>query len=127
MAAIAFGTEILLAAEALLIGGTEEQRRAYLPALASGKKIGAFAIAETAGALAQESIRAAYDDGRLVGTKIGVSDGMAADLLVVVARSAGEPGPFVIEASDSGVYREAQGGVGPSHTPAKGRIAGGRA
>src|SRR6267154_6567284 len=60
MAAVPFGSSILLAAEALLIGGTEEQRRAYLPALASGKKIGAFAIAETAGALAQESIRAAY-------------------------------------------------------------------
>jgi acyl-CoA dehydrogenase len=127
MAAVPFGSSILLAAEALLIGGTEEQRRAYLPALASGRKIGAFAIAETAGALTQASIRASFDDGRLVGTKIGVSDGMAADLLVVVARSAGEPGLFVIEASDSGVHREAQIGVDPSHAPAKVRFEGARA
>src|SRR5258705_10425946 len=90
MAAVPFGSSILLAAEALLIGGTEEQRRAYLPALASGKKIGAFAIAETAGALAQESIRPAHDDGRLVGDKIRVHDGMAAGLLVGVGPSGGE-------------------------------------
>src|ERR1700676_1664234 len=127
MAAVPFDSSILLAAEAVLIGGTEEQRCAYLPTLASGKKIGAFAIAESAGALTHESIRACFDDGRLVGTKIGVSDGMAADLLVVVARSAGELGLFVIETSDSHVHREPQVGLDPSHTPAKIRFEGARA
>ena len=127
MAAVPFGSSIVLAAEALLIAGTEEQQRAYLPALASGARIGAFAIAETVGALTSDSIRTSFDGGRLQGTKIGVSDGMRADLLVVVARSEGEPGLFVIEASDSAVHRESQSGIDPSHAPAKIRFDGARA
>jgi acyl-CoA dehydrogenase len=119
LAAVPFGPSILIAAEAVEIAGTQDQQRAYLPALASGRSIGAFAIAETAGALTQGSIRASFEHGRLTGTKIAVSDGMLADLLIVVARHAGELGLFVIESSDAGVHREPGVGIDPSHAPAK--------
>jgi acyl-CoA dehydrogenase len=127
MAAVPFGPSILIVAEALRIAGTDAQQRAYLPALASGRRIGAFAIAETTGALTQHAIRASFDNGRLTGTKIAVSDGMSADLLIVVARHGGEPGLFLIESSDSGVQCEPQVGIDPSHAPAKIRFESARA
>jgi len=127
MAAVPFGPSILIAAEAVEIAGTADQKQAYLPVLASGRSIGAFAIAETAGAITQHSIRASFDTGRLTGTKIAVSDGMIADLLIVVARNAGEPGLFVIESSDAGVHRELKTGIDPSHAPAKIRFEAARA
>jgi acyl-CoA dehydrogenase len=127
MAAVPFGSSILIAAEAVKMAGTQEQQHAYLPALASGKSIGAFAVAEGAGALAPQSIRASFDAGRLTGAKIAVGDGMTADLLIVLARHAGELGLFVIESSDAGVHREARIGIDPSHAPANIRFEAARA
>lgn len=124
MAAVPFGSSILLAAEALLIAGSEAQKRAYLPALAAGERIGTIAIAESAGWLRPDSIQASFDAGCLHGTKIAVSDGMIADLFVVVARSAGEPQLFLVDAAAVGVHREAQIGIDPSHAPAKIRFDG---
>jgi alkylation response protein AidB-like acyl-CoA dehydrogenase len=127
MAAVPFGPSILIAAEAVEIGGTQDQQRAYLPALASGRSIGALAIAESVGALTPHAIRASFDKGRLTGTKIAVSDGMISDLLIVVARHGGEHGLFVIQSSDAGVHRELQAGIDPGHAPARIRFEAARA
>jgi acyl-CoA dehydrogenase len=127
MAAVPFGSSILIAAEALKMAGTQDQQRAYLPALASGNSVGAFAAAEMAGALAPQSIRASFDAGRLTGTKIAVSDGMIADLLIVLARHDGELGFFAVQSRGEGVHRESQVGIDPGHAPAKIRFEAARA
>jgi acyl-CoA dehydrogenase len=118
VAAVPIASSIFLAAEALLQFGSEELKEEHLPALGSGKAIGAFAIAEQAGPLRPESIAAEYAGGALTGKKIGVADGMIADLFVTVALRDGEPGLFLVRADDVGVRRELRTGVDPSHPPA---------
>jgi len=69
--------------------GSEEQKQKYLPALASGKAVGAFAISE-AGAgsdVASMRTRAVRGDGgyTVTGRKMWITNGSVADLTVVVA------------------------------------------
>jgi acyl-CoA dehydrogenase len=44
-----FSSSVYLATEAILLAGTEEQKRRHLPRLASGQTIGCFALAEGPG------------------------------------------------------------------------------
>ena len=49
VAPVPFSSSVYLATEALLLAGTDAQRQAWLPKLASGAAIGAFALAEGPG------------------------------------------------------------------------------
>jgi acyl-CoA dehydrogenase family protein 9 len=90
--ALTLGAHQMNGARALMLFGTEEQKQRYLPRLASGEIIGAFALAEPgAGSDAGEmQARAApQPDGSFVlsGTKSWVTNGALADLYVVFART----------------------------------------
>ena len=78
----------------LLRAGTEEQKRQWLPKLASGRMMGCYALTEPdAGSdTAALSTRARPDgDGwRISGAKQWISNGGFADLFVVFARTGGE-------------------------------------
>ncbi|HRO10312.1 MAG TPA: acyl-CoA dehydrogenase family protein [Amaricoccus sp.] len=78
-----------LATDSILIGGTEAQRQAYLPAAAEGRALGAFALTEpTAGSdPADMKTRARRTEGgwHLEGAKCFISNGGVADFLVVYA------------------------------------------
>ena len=86
----------VLAAGAVLHGGTEAQKQELLPHLASGKRRGALAVIEPngrwdaggIGLLARRS-GAGY---RLEGEKSFVLDGCTAELIVVAARAPGSEG-----------------------------------
>ena len=69
--------------------GTQEQKKKYLPALASGEKLGAFGLTEPgAGTDAQGQQTKAVLDGEewvLNGTKIFITNGKEADVYVVIA------------------------------------------
>ena len=119
LAAIPFSSSIALAAEALLIAGSKAQKQAHLPAFARGERIGALAIAEAAGPLVPQSISSVFQNDRITGTKIGVTDGMIADILLTVALRDGEPELFLVDARADGVERQLQTGVDPSRAPAR--------
>jgi acyl-CoA dehydrogenase len=85
LAPVPFSSSIYLAAEALLLAGTEDQKQRWLPRLASGEAIGTFAIAESSGGASLKSVHASVSDGRLTGLKLPVPDGDSADLAVVAA------------------------------------------
>jgi butyryl-CoA dehydrogenase len=78
-----------LATDSILIGGTEEQKREWLPKAASGEALGAFALTEpTAGSdPADMKTRARRTDKgwHLKGSKCFISNGGVADFLVVYA------------------------------------------
>jgi alkylation response protein AidB-like acyl-CoA dehydrogenase len=91
--------------------GTEAQKRAYLPELARGRKLGCYCLTEpTAGSDAASLRATARRDGAhwvLNGTKIFVTNGVEADVLIIYARSGGE-GPrgisaFIAERGDPGL------------------------
>ncbi len=83
----------LLGANALLLGGTPEQRRAHLPPVAAGERLLAVAYQEPRSRHDPFHVetRAERDGGDWVlrGEKTHVLDGGAADWLVVSARTAG--------------------------------------
>ncbi len=106
----------VLASNAILNAGTEAQKKALLPALASGEKTATLAIAEDGGrndaagvSLAATPSGAAW---RLEGTKSFVLDGHTADLVVVVARQPGTSGEqglsfFVVDGTAPSLERRA--------------------
>jgi len=95
LAPVPFSSTVYLFAEALLVAGSEAQKKKYLPKLASGELIGTFARAEGPGAVLPKNIRATLRNGKLSGRKIAVVDGPIADFAVVLAQTsegAGERG-----------------------------------
>ncbi len=106
-----FFASVVLAANAILEGGGEEQKAALLPGIASGDTIATLALAEHHQDLGPASISASAEregDGwTLDGTKRYVLGAAVADLLVVAARTGdGTVGLFVVPTSADGVTIE---------------------
>ena len=119
LAPVPFSSTVYLFAEALLAGGSEEQKKRLLPTVASGKLIGTFARAEGPGAVLPKSIRTTLKGGKLSGTKIAVADGMSADFAVVLARASDEPGErglqlALVDLKQPSVKRVARESLDPS-------------
>lgn len=94
---VSFGLHVhAIVAHYLLNQGTEEQRRKYLPRLASGEMVAAIAMSEPGAGSDLKGIRttATKDgDGYLVnGSKTFISNGYLADLIVVVAKTEADAG-----------------------------------
>jgi acyl-CoA dehydrogenase len=83
VAPIPFFSSICLAAEAIKLAGSPAQQQAWLPKLASGEAIGAFAWTEGLGA-AGPVLETRFDGGRITGQKSPVADGELAHVAVVV-------------------------------------------
>jgi alkylation response protein AidB-like acyl-CoA dehydrogenase len=109
-----FFSSAVLAAHAILNAGTEEQKQALLPGIASGETIAALAFTEPSGKWGADGIGLEATQGgdswTLDGTKSYVIDGHVADVLVVVARTAGSSGEdgitfFTVAGDAPGVSR----------------------
>jgi acyl-CoA dehydrogenase len=109
LAPVPFSSSIYLAAEFILAAGSEEQKQAWLPRLASGDAIGTLALAEGLGTVTPDTIAAAVVDGGLNGIKLPVSDGMIADFAIVAARDGTRDGAsvslFIADLTGAGVDR----------------------
>ena len=87
LAPVPFASTIYLGAELIKSAGTDEQKRQYLPAIASGELIVCVAFAEGPGNPAAGAVEmTATPAGLLEGTKWPVLDGDIADLVVTVAQ-----------------------------------------
>ena len=104
-----------LVADPLQQAGTAEQKQRWLPGLASGRMLGAFALSEAdAGSdAANQRTLARVDDGGYVitGRKVWVANAEAADVAVVFAatspeRAARGISAFLVPMSAPGIYRE---------------------
>ncbi|MEN6544038.1 acyl-CoA dehydrogenase family protein [Parvibaculum sp.] len=124
VAPVPFASSIFLAAEFLLAAGSEEQKQAYLPKLASGEIIGCFAQAEGVGAATPKRIQANVAGGKLSGTKIPVLDGDVADFAIVAAKTgAGNDARsislFIVDLKSANVTRETVETIDPTRGQAK--------
>ena len=86
LAPVPFSSSVYQATEAILLGGTDEQKQTYLPKLATGECIGTFALGETAGRPSANNLTTTFENGKLNGTKVPVADGTIADFAIVVAK-----------------------------------------
>lgn len=98
--------------EPILDWGTEEQKRVYLPKLASGEMLAAFALTEPesgsdAGSLKATAVRHG-NEYILNGTKTFITNVGHADLYIVMARTNADSGPrgvsaFIVEKGTDGL------------------------
>lgn len=124
LAPVPVASSIYLAAEFLLQAGTEAQKKAWLPRLASGEAVGTFAFVEGQGRMTADKVAAAVRDGRLSGAKSPVADGDIADLAIVAARSGAGRGEqavslFVVDLNGPGVTRETLTSIDPTRSQAR--------
>src|SRR5271170_167967 len=122
-----FSTTVL-AANAILNGGTDEQKSSLLPGLASGARLATLAITELRGDWDPASIKLVAtpeaDGYRLDGAKSYVVDGHIADLLIVAARTPKTVGPdglalFALGATTGGVERRPLESMDPTRKIAR--------
>ncbi len=89
-------SSVVLAANAVLNAGTEDQKQALLPGIAAGETVAALAFTEENGRWDSSGVTmTATPSGgsyRLDGVKSFVLDGHTADLIVVLARQPGRSG-----------------------------------
>ena len=114
-APLPFGSSVFLATEAILRFASQAQQRAWLPALASGDRIGCFALAEGPGNPRAGGIGVQLENGRLHGAKWPVADGAAADFAIAAVRD--PDGGFAlvrVELASEGVTRTALQTLDPS-------------
>jgi alkylation response protein AidB-like acyl-CoA dehydrogenase len=116
-----------LAQVILNLFGNEDQKKKYIPALASGRAIGAFSLSEASSGSDAGSLRTvARRDGNhyiLNGTKLWTTQGDIAETILLMART-GAPGAkgvstFIIEKGMPGFRmgkREKKMGLHTSHT-----------
>ena len=105
------GAHLSIGAQTIILFGSEETKKKYLPSLASGEFIAAYSLTEAGSGsdAAAMKAKAIFDgaDWVLNGTKIWVTNGSIADVIVVYAKMEkdGEdlgPGAFLIETSKEG-------------------------
>jgi len=92
----AFGTNVGIGSQGLVIAGSPEQKAAWLPLIASGAIITSFALTEPdvgsdSGSVATRAVRDG-DVYRLSGTKRYITNADRADLFTVMARTGEEQG-----------------------------------
>ena len=109
-----FYASVCLAANALLVAGTEHQKLTYLPQIAEGKTA-TLAYTGESGGWDSNSVKVTYqkqgDSYRLNGSYRFVPDGHSAEILVLAARDQDTQGDegislFVVPANTPGIRRE---------------------
>jgi alkylation response protein AidB-like acyl-CoA dehydrogenase len=102
-----------LCTDSIKFGGSEEQKLKFLPSLASGEKLGAFALTEpSAGSDPAAMVTRATREGdsyHIKGTKHFISNAGAAEIFVIYAKTdpaAGGKGisAFVVEKKNGGIH-----------------------
>ncbi|MBN8606763.1 MAG: acyl-CoA/acyl-ACP dehydrogenase [Caulobacterales bacterium] len=119
VAPIPFSSTVYFFAEALMLAGSEAQKAAQLPKVASGETIGCFALSEGPGAPTAASIQAKFDGSTLNGVKIPVTDGDVANWAVVVAKEGSGVSLVLIDLNQPGVTRTTLKTMDPTRGHAK--------
>lgn len=124
LAPVPFSSTVYLAAEALMLAGSDSQKRKWLPKIASGETIGTLALFEGAGNPSPKAIKLTAANGVLNGSKKPVADGAIADLIVVAARTAatgrdGDISLFLVDAKDGGIDAKALTNLDPTRGQAE--------
>ena len=121
IAPVPFSSSVYLATEALLLGGTEAQKQAWLPKLATGEAIGTFALSEGHGQPSLRLIATTVSGGTISGSKLPVPDGDIADFAVAVAKSDAGDGAslYLVALAGDGVARSVVATLDPTRSHAK--------
>jgi len=114
-----FSSSIYLFAEFIKLYGDEDQKKKYLPKIASGEAIGTFALSEGNGSPKPKNINSIFSDGKLTGEKAPVNDGKVSDFIIVAAnidtnKNDKSLSLFIVETKQDGVNSEYLETIDPS-------------
>jgi alkylation response protein AidB-like acyl-CoA dehydrogenase len=124
LAPVPFSSTVYLAAEALLLAGSDAQKKKWLPKIAAGEAIGTLALFEGKGNPSPQAIKLTASGGVLNGVKKPVPDGAIADFAIVAARS-GTGGRetdislFLVDTKGDGVAAKSLTNVDPTRGQAE--------
>jgi alkylation response protein AidB-like acyl-CoA dehydrogenase len=124
LAPVPFSSTVYLAAETLVLAGSDEQKQKWLPAIAGGSAIGTLALFEGKGNPSPEAIKLSASGGSLNGVKKPVPDGAIADFAIVAARigSSGRDSDislFLVDMKAEGVEAKSLTNIDPSRGQAE--------
>lgn len=124
LAPVPFSSTIYLAAEAIMLAGSAEQKAKWLPKIASGEAIGTLALFEGVGNPSHKAIKVSASQGTVSGTKTPVADGAIADFAIVAARTGStgretDIGLFIVDLNGGGVTRKALANLDQAHGQAE--------
>jgi len=111
VAPLPFNGTAVMAPLALMLAGSDAQRREWLPKLAAGKVIAGIAVTERVGAREGAGVMAA--NNKLSGKSLFVIDTAEADLFVVADQNSGL---HLVEASAAGLTRRALSTIDKTRT-----------
>ena len=118
-------SSIYLAAQFLLLAGSDAQKSRWLPGIAGGDIVGTFAMAEFPGRDgAAEGTRTIAKHGSIRGVKVPVPDGDTADFAIVAAHdhtygASNDISLFLVDLSGPGVVRELVQNIDPTRSQAR--------
>jgi len=123
VAPVPFASSVYLFAEAVLLAGSEAQKAALLPQVATGELVGTMAVTEGPGPLLPERlaarVRGSALGGALTGVNLPVTDGLVATRAVVLAQGEAGPGLYLVDLTGPGVTREGVATIDPTRGAAK--------
>ncbi len=124
LAPVPFSSTIYLAAEALMLAGSDAQKAKWLPKIASGEAIGTLALFEGVGNPSHKAIKVSAAQGAVSGIKVPVADGAIADFAIVAARTGStgreaDIGLFIVDLNGEGVTRKALSNLDQAHGQAE--------
>src|SRR3954468_4313938 len=124
LAPVPFSSTVYLAAEALLLAGSDAQKQKWLPAIAQGHAVGTLALFEGSGNPSPKAIKLTATNGVLNGSKKPVADGAVADFAIVAARtgSSGRDSDialYLVDLTSEGVETRALTSIDPSRNQAE--------
>src|ERR1700676_5213437 len=124
LAPVPLSSTVYLAAEAILLAGSDAEKQKWLPLIASGEAIGTLALFEGKGNPSPAAIELSASGGSLNGVKKPVPDGAIADFAIVAART-GSTGRetdislFLVDMKAEGVESKSLTNVDPSRGQAE--------
>jgi alkylation response protein AidB-like acyl-CoA dehydrogenase len=124
LAPVPFSSTVYLAAEAIMLAGSDAQKQKWLPLISLGAAIGTLALFEGAGNPSPQAVKLTASNGSLNGIKKPVADGAIADFAIVVART-GSTGRetdislFMVDMKAEGIEAKSLTNVDPSRGQAE--------
>lgn len=124
LAPVPFSSTVYLAAEALMLAGSDAQKQTWLPKIASGEAVGTLALFEGAGNPSPKAIKLEASNGTLNGVKKPVADGALADFVIVAARTAStgrdsDISLFLVDVKAGGVEAKTLSNLDPTRNQAE--------
>ena len=114
-----FSSSIYLFAEFIKNYGSEDQKKKFLPLIASGEKIGTFALSETNGTPKPSNVKTEYSSEKINGYKSPVGDGETADYLIIAANSDNKGNRnslslYIVDLNQNGVSKKSLETIDPT-------------